>query len=343
MRIVLAIGLALAAGTASAYPEMIRHGYQNCGSCHVAGSAGGGATSAYGKTAGSDFLPMLKSGQLPEAPEWLGYGFNYRYLNDTRQSAGVRQHIHFPMATEGELALMPLPGLTLAASVGVYGPEQVQEYRTSYAMAKWTYASVRAGKFRPSFGINDQDHTLYVRSALQLGEGAEKYGAEGVIKTKWGELIATHAVGDSATLEMSKSQGYRLTNPEQKRNYARLTAYTSRTSQVGVSMRTDEHRVDAWGLHALAAYDSWLYGALEADQILSTEREYATYLKIGVEAVRGLHVLLLHESTTEKQRAGLAFQWFPVNGIDILLKANRTFPQDGVYSDELVAVLHSYL
>lgn len=331
--------LVLAAREASAFPEMVRHGYQTCGACHVAGSSGGGALNGYGRPTGREILSTLKGSTL-KLPSWVDAGANYRWLNYNLQLPdGTKLHQKFPMASEGELALRPLPGFTIAASVGTYGPLEVQEYRRAYLkLDLGEYVSLKAGKFLPHYGWNDPDHTLSVRKLMQLGQGKEAYAVEGAVTTRWGELALTHAIGEQALIEGSDKEGLKASGEEPK-SYARLAAFTSRTTQIGAQARATGKQVDAYGGFAFASYQEWLYAIAEADR---TKDDLATYAKIGVEPYRGVHLFLTHEFIAKTHKPGAGLQWFPITGVEALVRVRRELGLQG-HSDELSLLLHSYL
>ncbi len=329
-------------GMAFGFPEFVRHGYQGCVSCHVQPS-GGGALTAYGRMISQEALSTWKGcGETcnPPLPEWVDLGLDYRYVNVTAFSDGDRFNTQFPMQIEAEGVLYPIPGLTLAASMGNYGPEQVREFRRTYVMVSTLrdFVRVRGGRFTPAFGVNDPDHTLYTRQAFGLGQGRDQYAGEAALITKHGELIVTHSWGSSAEIGGDeRTGGYRVKDYEDQRLYARGTFYSSKTTQAGTSVVMDESGFIGHSFHGFASYDHWLYGIGEVARKYDTG--YITYSKLGVEPFQGLHIIGTHEYQLTN-RYGFGFQWFPAPGVDLLLRVRQVLEAGTV---DLTGVLHLYL
>src|SRR5665213_92015 len=80
---------------AMAFPEMIRHGYVNCTSCHVSPS-GGGVLTQYGRQLSGDLLSMAATEKetpflhgLVQTPEWLLGGGDFRAVEIYRNTPQV--------------------------------------------------------------------------------------------------------------------------------------------------------------------------------------------------------------------------------------------------------------
>src|SRR4051812_23670030 len=109
MRFLLLLGF-LISSRAVAYPEMVRHGYFNCTTCHVSPN-GGGVLTEYGRALSREVVStwgIEGEGKpfygLYTEPEWLRTGASFRviqtYLNDPNQT----KETAFPMQAEVEAA-----------------------------------------------------------------------------------------------------------------------------------------------------------------------------------------------------------------------------------------------
>jgi hypothetical protein len=329
---------------AKAFPEFTRHKYQSCVTCHVAPS-GGGALTAYGRMISKSLLSTLKGCDKcrPAVPEWVDFGADYRFLNANYFPDGApSRHAKFPMQIEGEAVVHPVKGLSAAATIGTYGPFQEQEYRRNYVMV--TVADLvraRGGRFIPAYGVNDPDHTLWPRRALNLGQGHDQIAAELSVITRYGELIATHAFGETFATR-ADTGGYSVERHEAQRTYARLAAYVAQTSQVGLSGRFNASgRLDAGAATAFASWRQYVYGITEAGY-MDTPRGHApvTYVKIGTEPLRGIHFFVTHEHANDDNRFGAGSQWFVTQGVEVLGVVRRVLKQKAT---EASLVLHAYL
>ncbi len=339
--IIALLGLVVACISTRAlgFPEMARHGYQSCSTCHVQAS-GGGAITAYGRMISKSALSTWSGGiEAIEIPDWLDYGANYRYanVNTKDRETGVKTHVKFPMQSEAEIAVEAIKGLTIDAAIGTYGPNQTQAMVRNYGQLRLHDAVyARFGRFEPAFGINDPDHTLWTRSKLGFGERAEQYGIETSVVTKWGEAIVSQMVGDNVVIQANQTDGYKVTEAEHQRTYGRFSVYALKTVQVGGSIVFDKQTVIMSGIQGFASYTDWLYSDFEFDQ--SKELGLLTYVKLGVEPYRGIHLYATSETMAHEFRPGVGIQWFPVQGIDLLFRARQE-----KLLNEYTAIFHSYL
>src|SRR5579872_5347575 len=97
------------AQSAFAFPELVRHGYVNCTSCHVSPS-GGGALTEYGRQLSADVLSMSsyegEGGFLHGAaklPEWLAVGGDVRAIQIYRSTPQATQWRFLFMQADYEL------------------------------------------------------------------------------------------------------------------------------------------------------------------------------------------------------------------------------------------------
>src|SRR5436190_6515955 len=91
---------------ALAFPEMIRHGYVNCTTCHVSPS-GGGTLTEYGRELSKEVLSTWsKEGEanmaygLVKPPEWLLFGGDYRSVYVYRDTPLYRDGRYILMQTD---------------------------------------------------------------------------------------------------------------------------------------------------------------------------------------------------------------------------------------------------
>jgi hypothetical protein len=110
IKYLLCLVLALSSGAASAFPENIRFGYNNCGACHV-NPTGGGVLNAYGRKTSSEIITTWGSEKeaeflhgAVEIPQSLNIGGDIRFLSLKRDNRVTESNVGFPMQADVELA-----------------------------------------------------------------------------------------------------------------------------------------------------------------------------------------------------------------------------------------------
>lgn len=342
-RLILPFLWLLISSPALGFSEMVRKNYPSCTSCHVDPS-GGGVLNPYGKMIAGSALSTFKSCDKcqGEPSEWLGFGANFRHLNATVRNPETKEEFHtkFDMQREVELALTPVKGFTVVGSVGTYGPLQVQEYQRAYAMLTlWRdMFRLRVGRYTPNFGIKDPDHTLWTRSKLRLGQGEEELGVETALTTPYGDLTLSHTFGQEANFLQKRDGELEVTDYRTESTYGKVVIYTSQSTQVGASVKLDQKgKVEALGVQSIASWRGFLYWLSETDRL--RDGSMLGLMKAGVEPYRGIHLFATYEHEGEKKRPGGGIQWFPMEGLDLLLRGRSEIGAQ----DSLDAVIHVYL
>lgn len=332
-----------AATRAWSFSETLRHDYPSCSSCHHA-PLGGGALTGYGSSAAGDVLSTLRTSDdgVTSSSDYLVVSGDWRSAFIGAERAGSRVYRKIlPMQAEAEVILQPVSGLTISATAGFYGEKRALEYRKAYAAlapVPWLY--VRGGRFFSAFGVNDPDHTGYLRSRTGFGEGQETYNGEAVVLTRVGELAVSHSLGSSLTF--LAADGLEATaQVEDETTGARLVGYLTKTARLGASAQWSKTHLRLAGAHAEWAPLPWLYTRAEA---VRTEAEYLADYKIAVEPFRGLMPYFGQEFTLDAYRYRLGLQWLLVKGLEIDLRARLTVPPPGQPSTkEVSAIFHAYL
>jgi hypothetical protein len=182
------------ASQAFAFPEMIRHGYVNCTSCHVS-PTGGGILSEYGRELSKELLStwVSKSEEskdhqfaygLVSPPSWLLLGGDVRAVYVYKDDLFATQGRTILMQSDLEAAAK-LGKWTAVSTLGYQNPKNAELFRDHvifrrfYLMYQPTdESSVRIGKYLPAFGINTPDHVTLTRQGVGLGQGYESYNLE---------------------------------------------------------------------------------------------------------------------------------------------------------------------
>lgn len=179
---------------AFAFPEMIRHGYVNCTSCHVS-PTGGGLLNEYGRELSKEVLSTWVSKSessrehyfaygLVTPPSWLTLGGDVRAVYVYKDDMFATQGRTILMQSDVE-ASAKLEKWSFVATLGYQNPTLVQDWKDHVALRRHYLlyqltdeSSLRAGKYIPPFGINTPDHVNLTRQGVALGQGYESYNLE---------------------------------------------------------------------------------------------------------------------------------------------------------------------
>lgn len=157
-----------------ALPDMVRHGYPSCTSCHFS-PAGGGLLNPYGHVQASEILStvsLFEAQELTAGP--VSFGGQMRVLQTLRVRPKNFAIGYFLMQLE------PMVGVQLSDFSAVANFEVQSRRPTGFVQYRHAFETfeigARAGKFLPHFGVTLADHFLAVRGALQ--PGSEDLGVE---------------------------------------------------------------------------------------------------------------------------------------------------------------------
>ena len=350
---------------ASAYPELIRHGYVNCVTCHVSPS-GGGTINDYGRTFSGEGLSMGTRKQeesflhglvkREKIPKWLSLGGDVRAVQvySDNQRATVAQAIMMQADLE---AAARVGNVTVDASVGRIQttPAKPPQPGSRRFFAMYNFSDelmLRVGRFTPVFGINLPDHIIDTRMYTQLDQGQETYNVEASWITDSWNVIVTGLQGPAD-----------YDKPQQEIGEAAQVAYAFKdTYKVGASVlnaRNDTQSRVMAGVHALLGFSERFYYMGELDQ--QSTSQIATgaslqgiydYNRFGFEVVRGAHLLGTLEywqpdgktPNTANDRYGIGTQLFPRPHFDIqaMWTKWRKRASGDNFEDYAWAVFHYY-
>jgi hypothetical protein len=175
---------------AEAFPDLIRHHYVSCRTCHVSLS-GGGVLTEYGRALSGELVS--KWGTEQEArllhgaieswrkPEWLIAGGNIRILQIHKDTPQTTQGTTIPMQFELDLGIQ-WASWSFVSSFMKLDPIE-KSIKPSLVRAYALYQneegfSSRVGQFAPNFGIGIPYHTLATRDPIGLGRDSERLGGE---------------------------------------------------------------------------------------------------------------------------------------------------------------------
>lgn len=289
------------------FPEMVRHGYVNCTTCHISPN-GGGTLTKYGRSLSEEILSTWHKegeGQVAygfiKTPDWLVLHGDFRELQlftDTPQSKDAQ----FILMQNDLEAAVQTQGFTVDATLGYYDQSgTVADHivsRRHYVMYQPAEKfAVRFGQFMRAYGINTPDHDLSVKKGLLMNEGSETYNAEfSYIGEKY-DAYVTGVFGRFDNSSLNSESGVAL----------RGSVGLSDSYKVGLSYafghgNNDRYTRHLFGPYAILGFTPHFYALAEADlqdikQPTSTAAKLgaASYVRVGYEFYQGIHLYLTHQ------------------------------------------------
>lgn len=356
--------------SAQAFPDMVRHEYGNCATCHVSIS-GGGVLTAYGRALSSEVLSMVRGseaenkalwGALP-LPDWLAIGGDLRGMQTYREDQKVRDGKYFLMMSDVELAI----GNAAIVAVASAGSKAVRTDRRDEVeyVSRRHYLQValdegfylRAGKYMKSFGINSPDHSSATKRGIGFDHDTETYNAEVAYLDEQLNLSITAVFG--------RPNDDKLKDVIEKGATASASWLIDDRYKLGVSVFQGESASSSrriGGAWVIAGVTRRFYVLLEHDVTQTWSKSdrngdpmtgFATSAREGFELTRGLHLYLAEEvvkqSVAQKKGSfegfGPGITWYPRPHFEVSLQyqAQRLSPQQSTLSDFAWLMTHVYL
>ncbi len=291
LNVVLGLLCGLAWGSAFGFPDAIRRGYPNCGTCHFA-PLGSGPLTPYGKGTSGEIFGSYET-DTPTS-ETLIYGLDIRRLVMTESEPILMQ-------TEAHLGITA-KGISIVGSVNEKYPQAL------WASYRREGLSVRIGRFRPSYAIPYDDHTV---SMLSNGKAALSNTAEMAWATGLGELVVSRMVGDSRY-----SEGSVLLIG---RDDAAVTGniYLGKRCKAGATALGSGRDRYTYAGHIQCGITSQIYNIGE----VSKNRDF--FSLIGWEALKGFHLRVSSTGTPLVQEHRIGFRWLPIANLEMIGEATK--------------------
>lgn len=328
VQILFAFLLSLVGSNAFAYPEMIRHGYVNCIACHVS-PTGGGALTQYGRELSSEVLSTWGSEQEKKVadfisqPDWLYLGGDYRSVYYYVDNPAYTEGKNIFMQADLEAAIQFSQKWYVDGTIG-YSANPRGEGFKDFFISRQHYlmyrpnneTSLRVGRFQPAYGINTPNHTLLIRSLLNIhspeGQG-EAYNVEASYVGEQYNLYLTGIMGRFDRPSVKRERGFS----------AVASKAVSTTAKVGVSYLyaiTPTSNRNVFGPFAMIGFTEKLY--LLSEMNFQSERNqslgFVTSNRLGYELFQGFHALANQEYgrasfglNSLQSRYGVGLSWWP--------------------------------
>ncbi len=322
---------------AYSFPEMIRHSYANCTSCHVSPN-GGGVLNEYGRQSSQAALSTW--GTEDEAKPFYNL-FQQPYLVDTAAFARVVQTAKnntkvssgYFWWMQGELeAAVKLgkdskwtldldvglnPGVLNSLEIPGDSPVLARRFFAIYRPTEET--SVRVGKFIADYGVYFAEHTISTRQGLGFDQGEETYNLE------YGYQGENYS--GSVTLNLGRPDHPNELN--EKGGMATVAMYLSDQYKIGWSAYYGTQNGisrELTGPYALLGFTTKFYLMAELDLQLKqnstgvNSQGFYSYERLGYELIQGLHLYVMEQSqiptfassaSSRMYGFGPGLYWFP--------------------------------
>lgn len=361
----LALAALLLSTEAHAFPEMVRHHYVNCNSCHASPN-GGGLLTEYGRGMASEILStwnyeneslflhgVMKPEKIPKA---VNIGGDVRVLQVHRENRSVREGRFILMQAQVEAGVSAGPVTAVAAFGKPNRENEIEaEFTRFYLLTDVTETlQFRVGRFLPPFGINLPHHALPTRQALGFGYDSER----NTIEAHWN---AEHWHG-AISASQSRLQS-RIADNERAASF-QLERFFNDQYRIGFSGwngESDRQKRNLVSAHGILGFTERLYLLTELayqskkNKALGSVRENGLYHfgRFGYEITKGLHLLALEEvaKANLKQTRSLSLSlgvgalWYPRPHFELELALNqrKNLQLSKEFEDYAYLMLHYYL
>lgn len=362
----LSIILILVTRPAFCFPEMARHGYVNCISCHVS-PTGGGTLTPYGRQLSREVLSHFgKEGEeqflynAVSLPEWLLAGGDFRAIQLYRNTPVIREARVIPMQVDLEAAAL-YKNFSVDATVGPQEAPQTQPPQDTLFSRRHFIAyrpsdttSIRAGKFFPAFGINLPDHAVVTKRGLGWNENGETYNLEFAYL---GDAINIYGTGifgrpDFPTLNRETGGALNTSYFFSDRYKVGLSYFYGTNNTVNRHL-TGPFAILGFTPHFFLLSEIDLQNYLPKDSVTPVQWGLVDYERLDYEFFQGFHGFLTQEysqldfqaSNTINRFYGLGVQYFPRPHFEFQLfwQKQQIIATSSDYIDFACLLFHFYL
>jgi hypothetical protein len=350
------------------YPELVRHNYVNCNSCHIS-PYGGGVLTQYGRELSREILSTWGTENENEArfayglvrlPSWLEVMGMYRNVYAYQNTPRIREGKFIFMQNDLEAAAHT-DKWYFVTTIGYQNPPQASSLgdhiisRRHYVNFRPTdELSFRAGRFFPAYGLNIAEHVTPIKRDLGWDEGRESYNVEAAwIGEKW-NVFLTLDLGRPDTPSVQRETGFAATQSVSISDHYKLGA----SYFYGNGSTTTRNTFGPWAVLGFTPH-FFLLTELDFQQTSSKTNSFTSYWgavnyqRLDYEIIQGLHFYFTQDysrlnfgnTNTMRNSFGIGSQFFPRPHIEINLSWQklrmRAFSQD--YTDFAWFMLNYYL
>lgn len=323
-----------------AYPELSRHGYTNCTSCHLSPS-GSGLLTSYGRELSKEVLSTWSN----EGEQYFAYnkitpdekvllGAYIRGLQALRDSPEREDARTILMQADAEVGYNEKKWAVDAS----LGRQEIRSgldskgrlfSRRHFALYRindnWT---IRFGKFLRFYGLNDPNHNLYVRKDLNFGFDTETYNTEvSQLGENW-SFYLTYVDGnlgqDQYTQLKERAGTFSLSYFFNEKQKMGLSYYQGEDSTARRSVGGPWFILSIMPKIFLLSELDWQSKTLKDTSV--TQKGYVTSNRLNYEWIQGLISFLSYDKkylnsddpNSEQNAYGVGLQFFPRPHIEMV-------------------------
>lgn len=349
MKVLFVVLIMFQSYKADGFVENAVKGYANCMACHIAPN-GGGILTDYGRSLSSELMSTWKVQKGFEKPfygimkntENIKYGGQYRMIQTYAENENVKVKKQFTMQNNLEFAVKYMKTFLVGTVGSQEGPEEISEkgnFLSERHYILWETSNdsrLRVGKFRLHFGINQPNHTRFVKENLGFGSNSETYNLEFMKFYEWGELNTTLSIGDFFA-EVKKD--------DNERNFVfNITHYLqgySRFSLSFLSGKSNLYKRNVFGFSAVHSFlSNWIVRSEidfeQKNKIIKNNYKNQvngiyTENQIGYNIFKGGYAYLIYEyeqndvssNATQINSPGVGFQFLPIPHVEFQVEYQR--------------------
>jgi hypothetical protein len=348
-----------------AFPENIRHGYNNCTACHVS-PAGGGMITPYGRSLSRELMSTWGTTNEEEVGHgWFKkredspflVGGDFRAIQTYVNNLKLEQGKAFVMQSQVSLAYYDSSWIVLATAGAQGGPKETKDQGKFISSDHYLayrlndQDTVRVGKFLISYGIKNSNHTLVTRRGIGFDQGKETYNLEySHVGDNW-DLFLSSIAGRPDQESLKVEQGQSIS----------LGKTFSDTYKIGTSFyqgANDLQKRNLFGVFSIFGITEKLYLMAEihnqkVKSKIGTETETngnVHYTQIGYELHKGFSPFIVYQlshldsskESSKQTSHGLGLQWLPRPHFDLSAQWEKQNNLSG-NSDFAWMMFHYYL
>lgn len=323
-----------------AWVENVGSGYPNCMACHIS-PTGGQVLTDYGRALSSELMSTIKTKNFQNPfygavknSETLKWGGDFRTIQTRNENNNVKRGRGFIMQNNVELAAYVNDFVFVGSAGTQEGPSSLPKKgefisERHYVMYQGDPTSrVRVGKFRQNYGINDPNHTRFVKQDLGFGSYSETHQLEYFKVFSFGEAVVSTSLG---RLDQPRST-------QEKNVMGQLTHYLSGKSRLGFNILLGESQSARRSLYGINGFFGSKKYNLRFELDYQVNQDISTNLKgdkihgifgnvmAGLRPFDGLYTYLVYEhkqTNLEHSREslttspGIGFQFFPIAHVEL--------------------------
>lgn len=348
------LGFFLLPSPSWAFPEMSRHGYVNCTSCHL-NSSGGGLLTSYGRDMSKEVLSTWAQDSeqnfaygLWNGPEYFLAGAYVRGLQLFRETPDVKEARVILMQADVEAAYNR-ETWAMDASAGRQelgnGTGRFFSRRHYFIWRMGESHNLKIGRFLKFYGLNDPNHNLYVRRDLSFGQDTEAYALE---YSYLGNNLSGYASVNFGNF------GDPYSTNREKGAATTLSYHFFDKQKVGFSYyyaSDDLQNRNVYGPWAIIMWLEKFYSLSELD--FQDKKGFVTSHKLAYEAATGMIPYVSWEFSNldwasdqaKKQAYSVGFQFFPRPHFEFLAQwqKEKIYGVGDYYSDLIWIMTNVYL